>query len=157
MFDVRLLGPDDEARMRSMLTLFGRAFDEPDTYVARQPSSTYLRSLLADRSFLAVAAIAHGQVVGGAAAYILTKFEQERQELYLYDLAVDEPHRRQGIATALIDRLRGLAAERGISTMFVQADRADLPAIALYSTFADRHEVVHFEIAPTLASPRKAS
>jgi len=40
------------------------------------------------------------------AAYELRKFEQERSEVYIYDLAVASAHRREGIATALIERLK---------------------------------------------------
>jgi GNAT superfamily N-acetyltransferase len=59
-------------------------------------------------------ALAGEQVVGGLVAYELEKFERERRELHIYDLAVREEHRRQGIATALIGRLRAmrLNAER---------------------------------------------
>ena len=39
-------------------------------------------------------------------ANYLRWFERARSEVYLYDLAVAESHRRQGIATRLIDALR---------------------------------------------------
>jgi aminoglycoside 3-N-acetyltransferase I len=38
--------------------------------------------------------------VGGLIAYELEKFERARSELYIYDLAVAEDHRRRGVATA---------------------------------------------------------
>lgn len=50
---------------------------------------------------------------GGNAAYELRTFARERSEVYLYDLAVAAPHRRHGIATALILELKKLAAARG--------------------------------------------
>ena len=34
------------------------------------------------------------EAVGGLAAYELDKFEQDRREIYIYDLAVVESHRR---------------------------------------------------------------
>lgn len=48
-------------------------------------------------------------VIGGLVAYVLDEFEQARTEIYIYDLAVAEAHRRQGVATALIDALRPIA------------------------------------------------
>jgi aminoglycoside 3-N-acetyltransferase I len=39
-------------------------------------------------SFIAVVAFKGGDAVGGLAAYELKKFEQERSEIYIYDLAV---------------------------------------------------------------------
>ena len=147
-FDVRALGRDDAAPLRAMLAMFGRAFEERDTYTARQPDDDYLRRLLTGDTFVAVAASSGGEVIGGIAAYVLPKFEQARSELYLYDLAVDQRHRRQGVATALIEALRALAAARGVYVIFVQADLGDDAAIALYSKVGVREDVLHFDIAP---------
>lgn len=143
---IRALGPDDIATFRSMLAMFGKAFEAPGTYTAAQPADDYLRRLLASDTFIAVAALEHDVVVGGLAAYVLPKFEQARSEVYLYDLAVDAAHRREGIATAVIDRLRSIAAARGAWVIFVQADHGDDPAIALYDKLGTREEVLHFDI-----------
>ena len=51
----------------------------------------------------------HREVIGDLAAYELKKFEQERSELYIYDLAVAAPHRRYGVTTARISRLKLIA------------------------------------------------
>ena len=51
-----------------------------------------------------------GTIVGGLVGYELPKFEQERSEFYVYDLAVREDRRRQGVATALINEFRSVAA-----------------------------------------------
>ncbi|HEY0823884.1 MAG TPA: AAC(3)-I family aminoglycoside N-acetyltransferase [Ramlibacter sp.] len=146
---VRRLGPGDEACMRAMLHMFGKAFGEVDTYAARQPRSAYLRRLLGREGFFALAALRDGEVVGGLAAYELVKFEQERSEIYIYDLAVSAGHRRQGIATALIRELQRIAASRGAHGVFVQADAGDDPAIALYSRLGIRHDVLHFDLPPS--------
>jgi aminoglycoside 3-N-acetyltransferase I len=145
---VRILGSADVASMRAMLTMFGEAFEDLDAYTARQPDDSYLARLLAGDNFVALAAFDGLRVVGGLAAYVLPKFEQARAELYIYDLAVDEAHRRRGVATALIEALKSLAAARGIYVIFVQADRGDDAAIALYTTLGVREDVLHFDIAP---------
>jgi aminoglycoside 3-N-acetyltransferase I len=87
-------------------------------------------------------------VVGGLAAYVLQKFEQERREIYIYDLAVAELHRRKGIATKLINDLRAIARERGAYVIFVQADKTDDAAIQLYESLGIREDVFHFDIKP---------
>jgi aminoglycoside 3-N-acetyltransferase I len=87
-------------------------------------------------------------VVGGLAAYVLEKFEQERREIYIYDLAVAEQHRRKGIATRLINELRQIARERGAYVIYVQADIIDEPAVKLYESLGKREEVLHFDIKP---------
>jgi aminoglycoside 3-N-acetyltransferase I len=142
------IGPDNLGTMHAMLTMFGEVFGEVDTYGSRRPSDAYLQRLLAGEDFIALAAMKDDAVIGGLAAYELRKFEQERSEIYIYDLAVAEPHRRAGIATALIEELKGIAATRGAYVIFVQADPIDLPAIALYSKLGIREDVLHFDIDP---------
>ena len=112
----------------------------------KQPDDAYLTDLLGSRNFIAVAAFAEAEVVGGVAAYILPKFEQARSEAYIYDLAVAEPHRRRGIATAMVGELQRLATERGAWVTFVQADYGDEPAIALYTKLGVREDVMHFDL-----------
>lgn len=148
-FSICLLAPTDVALMEAMLTTFGEVFDEVETYSGARPSSAYLERLLGSDYFIALAALKGDEVVGGIAAYELRKFEQERSEIYIYDLAVAAAYRRQGIATALILELKKIAATRGAYVIFVQADLGDAPAIALYSKLGRREDVLHFDIAIT--------
>ncbi len=149
MVDVRELAADDLDLMDGLLTLFGKAFNDTDTYGGKRPSASYLRKLLAGDTFIALAAVKGDTVVGGIAAYELKKFEQERSEIYIYDLAVAAEHRREGIATALIEKLKDIGARRGAYVIFVQADTGieDVPAVALYTKLGTREDVLHFDIA----------
>lgn len=151
-FCIRTITQADMALMEGLLTMFGEAFDEVQTYGAARPSETYLKRLLGSDTFIALVALKNAEVVGGLAAYELRKFEQERSEIYIYDLAVSAAHRREGIATALILELKGIAAARGAYVIFVQADYGDDPAIALYNKLGTREEVLHFDIAVTRRS-----
>lgn len=144
--DIRRLGPADVATMRQLNALFARAFDDPASYAA-PPTDDELAARLAKPHVAVIVATAAGEVVGGLVAYELEKLEQAHSEFYLYDLAVDAAHRRRGIATALIDALRRLAAARGAWVVFVQADYGDDPAVALYDKLGTREEVMHFDIA----------
>ena len=56
--------------------------------------------------------------------------------------------RRRGIATALIARVQEIAAAVGAHVVFVQADRDDEPAAALYSRLGKRKDALHFDIPP---------
>jgi aminoglycoside 3-N-acetyltransferase I len=134
--------------MRALLGVFGEAFDDAETYCDAQPEPAYLQRLLGSDGFIALAASDGDEVVGGIAAYELHKFERERSEIYIYDLAVAESHRRVGVATALIEELKRIATARGAWVIFVQADLGDEPAIALYSRLGVREDVLHFDIAP---------
>lgn len=127
--------------------MFGEAFGEPDTYGAEPPGEQYLRDVLAKEHVIVLVALAQGRVVGGLVAYVLDKFERARREVYIYDLAVAAPYRRQGIATSLIERLREIATTLEAWVIYVQADYGDDPAIALYQKLGVREEVLHFDIA----------
>lgn len=149
MLDIRRITPDDLPLMDALLAMFGAAFEDVETYTGARPGAEYMRGLLGGETFIALAAVSGGDVVGGIAAYELKKFERERSEIYIYDLAVAAGRRREGIATALIERLRDIAAQRGAYVMFVQADTGaeDAPAIALYTKLGTREDVLHFDIA----------
>ena len=51
-----------------------------------------------------------------------------------------------GIATAMIEQLKHIAAARGAYVIYVQADHGDDPAIALYTKLGIREDVMHFDI-----------
>ncbi len=62
--------------------------------------------------------------------------------------------RRQGVATALIRALQGIAHERGAYVVYVQADLTDPPAIALYTKLGVREDVLHFDLPPLALRPQ---
>ncbi len=147
--EIHQLTPKDVDMTLALSKCFGEAFDDMSTYTGAHPGTDYLKKLLGGDSFIALVALDGLKVVGGLAAYELQKFERERSEIYLYDLAVLSDYRRMGIATSLIERLKVLAANRGAYVIYVQADTGieDEPAIALYTKLGLREEVLHFDIA----------
>lgn len=145
-FRLHRLTPADLPRARALNALFGQAFGDLATYGAEPPTDAYLGTQLAKEHVIALVALVAEEIAGGLVAYELDKLERARREIYIYDLAVAEAHRRKGIATALIERLREIAAERGAWVVFVQADYGDDPAIALYEKLGSREEVLHFDI-----------
>lgn len=152
-FTIQRIASRDLQRFRELLVLFGHAFADTHSYCDRQPSDRYLQRLLESDTFIAIAAVEGSIIVGGLTAYELHKFEQERSEIYIYDLAVSESHRRRGIATALISELKLLGAERRAYVIFVQAETPDLPAIELYTKLGAKESVLHFDIdVPTRSS-----
>ena len=143
---IKQLTAADLPLCRALNAMFGVAFGEPDTYGGRPPSDAYLARPAGKAPRLVLVALDGASVVGGLVAYELEKLEQARSEIYIYDLAVAETHRRQGIATALIRALGEIAKARGAWVMFVQADRVDPPAIRLYESLGTREDVHHFDI-----------
>jgi len=150
---IRRLGPRDLPLARALNALFAEVFGEPATYADAPPDDGYLARLLGREHVIALVALERAGVgiVGGLVAYEMEKLEQARSEIYIYDLAVAEAHRRRGVATALIGEVRRVAAVRGAHVVFVQADHGDDPAIALYTRLGRREDVLHFDIAPLSA------
>jgi aminoglycoside 3-N-acetyltransferase I len=145
-FSIRQLQRNDVALMNAMMVMFADSFGDVDTYTGALPSKNYLERLLGSKQFIALAALAEKTVVGGLTAYELQKYEQERSEIYIYDLAVAADYRRQGIATALMTELKAIAVSRGVYVIFVQADLPDIPARSLYAKLGKCTEVLHFDI-----------
>ncbi|MFO0675813.1 MAG: AAC(3)-I family aminoglycoside N-acetyltransferase [Polyangiaceae bacterium] len=138
----------DSDAMRGLNEVFAIAFEDDVSYRSAKPSDAYLARLLAKPEVVVLVAKDGDTVVAGLVAYALEKLEQERAELYVYDLAVRDSHRRRGIATALLRELGRIAKTMGAWVMYVQADHGDAPAIALYESLGTREEVLHFDIPP---------
>jgi aminoglycoside 3-N-acetyltransferase I len=83
---------------------------------------SHLQALLDTASFIALAVVDGDKGVGATAAYELKKFQQERSEICIQDLAVTLTHRRKGIATALIQKLKAIGAAGGACVIYVEAD-----------------------------------
>jgi aminoglycoside 3-N-acetyltransferase I len=147
-YTYKQLNAFDVSLFKDLLNLFGEVFEEPETYHNAVPKDDYLVEFLSDNKHIVL--IAEGdnaRVVGGLVAYELKKFEKVRSEIFVYDLAVSEAHRRKGIATRFFDRLKQIAKERGAYEIFVQAEKGDEGAISLYRTLASGElEAHHFEI-----------
>ena len=132
--------------MQAANALFAEVFGE-EGYRGPPPGEAHLRKLLSDDKFVALVAWIDGQTAGALAGYELVKFEADRSEVYIYDLAVREEFRRRGVATALIERVKAIARDKGAWVVFVQADPPDEPAVALYDKLGTREEVFHFDIS----------
>ncbi|MBU9674865.1 GNAT family N-acetyltransferase [Planococcus sp. CP5-4] len=132
-------------QFRELNALFADAFEEKETYLGNPPSDSYLLSLLAKEHVLVCTALSGGELAGGLVAYVLDKFEQQRKEVYIYDLAVATKYRRRKIATGLIQFVQAEAQDLGAWIVFVQADPVDTAAVKLYSSLGTREDVFHFD------------
>lgn len=146
-YSIKCLSSNDTKAMRALLHVFGDAFEQTEIYCDNQPDDAYLQGLLGKDNFISLVALtSDNEVIGGLTAYELHKFEQARSEIYIYDLAVAEQYRRQGIAIALIHALKEIAAERGVYVVVVEAEHDDRPAVELYTKLGVKQKVLHFDI-----------
>jgi ribosomal protein S18 acetylase RimI-like enzyme len=68
----------------------------------------------------------------GFVSGVETTHPDKGTEMFLYELGVYEPHRRQGVATALVEALKDLARENGCYGMWVLCDEDNEAAIKTY-------------------------
>lgn len=133
MYTITRLTKHHVLKLQKLNELFGAVFEDTNNYQAHPPRAEYLADFLAQGQNIVLVAEHNGQVIGGLVAYCLTKFEQERKEVYLYDLAVSTSHQRQGIGKTLMNELRAVAKSLGAYIVFVQADEGD-EAVAFYES-----------------------
>lgn len=122
------LCPGDETLAGEMFLMMAEVFDEP-----RVPlGADYVAKILADESFWALMAAVDGKVVGGLTGHTLHLTRVPSAEVLIYDLAVAQTYRRQGVATALVSSLRAAARAANLAGVWVPADVEDDEALAFY-------------------------
>ena len=118
--EIRSLGPGDDADVLAASPLFDGPADSEATH-----------RFLADPRHHLLVAYESGLPVGFVSGVEMTH-PDKGTEMFLYELAVDEEHRRRGVATALVNRLAGVARARGCYGMWVATDEQNAPAQATY-------------------------
>jgi ribosomal protein S18 acetylase RimI-like enzyme len=117
---VERMGPEDQERVMAATNLF----DYP-------PRSDAVNRFLADPNHHLLIAYS-GDVPAGFVSGVEVTHPDKGTEMFLYELAVDEAHRRHGIGTALVEALRDLAREQGCYGMWVLTDDDNPAAGATY-------------------------
>jgi ribosomal protein S18 acetylase RimI-like enzyme len=118
--EIRLLGRGDEGRVVAASHLLDGPADETAT-----------RRFLAEEGHHLLIAYDEDHPAGFVSGVEVTH-PDKGTEMFLYELAVDEPFRRRGIGRALVERLGDLARERGCYGMWVLTDDENAAARATY-------------------------
>ena len=111
--------PDELDVVNLWRTVFG--YTEP----RNDPTRVLRQKLHHDRDLLLVA-IDDGHVIGT----VMGGYDGHRG--WLYSVAVDPNHRRRGIATALVQAMERLLAERGCPKINLQVFPSNAQAVAFY-------------------------
>ena len=129
---IRRLGPGDEDVVRKL------ADDEPQI------------GLLADDATIFLVAFRGAEPVGFVFGYELPRRHGAASILFVYELDVDEAHRRQGIGGRLMRELAEIARSRGVSEGFVLTEPENDAANALYRSLeGERVETVMWDFRYT--------
>ena len=118
--EIRRLHPGDEP----LLTRGAHLFDVP-----LKPAAIERFLTSADHHLLL--GLIGGEPAGFVSGVELTH-PDKGVEMFLYELAVDEPVRRRGVGRALVEALAGIARERGCYGMWVLTDEDNEAAVATY-------------------------
>lgn len=149
IFEINRLTKEDLAAFRLVINLFNIVFEEADSMTG---SESNLVALLSNSSFIALAALAENEVVGGLTAYELPMYYSDHSEIFLHDLAVKTEYQRMGIGKQLIAHLKEYCIKNGIKEFFVLAHEEDDHAVEFYHATGGKSEkVINFLYEATVA------
>jgi GNAT superfamily N-acetyltransferase len=124
-FRVRLLGPGDGAVLRQ-LAVDAPLFDLAGASDSDQPLALAdAEAYLAQDNLMHWAAVTDESVIGELLCHLLPLPHGPGAEVLLYSIGVREGWRRQGVGTALIQRMNDWMAEQRLRTVWVLADNAE--------------------------------
>jgi ribosomal protein S18 acetylase RimI-like enzyme len=118
--DLRWLDESDRAAVMAA----GRLFDAP-------PTPQWTDEFLGRPGHHLAIAYVDGQPAGFVSGVEMTH-PDKGTEMFLYELGVDEPYRRQGIGKALVAALAQLARDRGCYGMWCLTDADNQAALGAY-------------------------
>ena len=130
--EIRHLGPGDDGAVLAA----GALFDEPP-----RPAATR-RFLEEPAHHLLIAYDAGGEPVGFVTG-VETTHPDKGTEMFLYELGVAEPARRQGVGSALASALVALARQRGCYGMWVGTEDDNVAARRTYERAGARATPPH--------------
>ena len=120
--EILLLAPGDEQLLVTAADLFNEVTLKPQDAASR----------LADPSFVIVVAMdGSGEMMGRIYGHVLNRVDVT--DLFLYEVDVSDKYQRRGAATAMLERLKALCAERGYGEMFVLTEVSNDAGNGLYA------------------------
>jgi ribosomal protein S18 acetylase RimI-like enzyme len=120
--------------VRDGQTAFRRLGPGDEEVVRRLASGTPRTALLDDERTIFLVAFAGEDPIGFVLAYELLRRHGDPSILFVYEVDVDERHRRGGVAAALLRETAQVARERGIREGFVLTNAGNEAAMRLYES-----------------------
>ena len=125
--EIRALGVGDEETVAAA----GHLFDRP-------PDAAATSRFLAEPGHHLLVAYDNDERPVGFVSGVETTHPDKGTEMFLYELAVDEPAGRRGFGRALVESLAKLARERGCYGMWVLTDDDNIAALMTYRAAGGR-------------------
>ncbi len=125
--------------LRELVSVFTLAFESE-----YEVSDEYFYKMLESNTTLILGAVEQDKILGGLVAMEILPIHGIK-EFYIYDIAVHPEHQQKGIGRKLIEYLKVEAKNRGIETIFVEAESEDVGAIEFYRKIGGEEVLVnHF-------------
>ena len=119
---IRLLRPGDEALF---LRLARQFYQSP-------LSAEQAQALLKRDGHFLLCLLEEGQPAGFCYFHLLPQWYSGKKEVFLYDIEVEERHRRKGYGRQLFREAARFARDRGASTVWLMVERSNTSALAFY-------------------------
>jgi aminoglycoside 3-N-acetyltransferase I len=110
-----------------------RAAEVVSAFKGSSRSVTSLDAFLSNPANYFLVAEAEGDVAGFLMAYRLERADRDACQMFVYEIDVAAPWRRQHLATALLRKITDLAREEGMLEAFVLTSRGNETARRLYA------------------------
>ncbi len=125
--------------LKQLVVVFSLVFEE-EYGVA----DDYLKKMLVNDAVVILGAVKDKEIVGGLVAFEMTPIHGSK-EFYIYDIAIHPSHQKQGLGKRLIEHLKEESKNRGVKTIFVEAESEDVGAVAFYRAIGGEEVAVnHF-------------
>jgi len=118
----RVLAGEESAAMEA-----ARVFDHP-------PDESAVRAFLADASNCLLIGYVDGRPAGMIRAHLLRRLDDERPQMFLYELGVHEDERRLGLGSMLVREIVSICGSEGCREMFVLTSADNEPAMLTYAS-----------------------
>lgn len=117
--------------MKNDIDLLKNSIVEKGTVIK---SISNVEKFLSNENNYLIAYIENAKILGFVLAYTLQRYDGRCEMLYLHEIDVVETHRKQGIATKLMNEIKELKDKNGFDKIFLVTNKSNEAAVSLYES-----------------------
>lgn len=117
--------------MKNDIDLLKNSIVEKGTVIK---SISNVEKFLSNENNYLIAYIENAKILGYVLAYTLQRYDGRGEMLYLHEIDVVETHRKQGIATKLMNEIKELKDKNGFDKIFLVTNKSNEAAVSLYES-----------------------
>lgn len=117
--------------MKNNIDLLKNSIVEKGTVIK---SISNVEKFLSNENNYLIAYIENAKILGFVLAYTLQRYDGRGEMLYLHEIDVVETHRKQGIATKLMNEIKELKDKNGFDKIFLVTNKSNEAAVSLYES-----------------------